>query len=429
MGTNSLTLKALQSHIRHATLHRMPITVTDSEVRGLSARISPTGRVTWVASKSIGRGRGSTQRVVVGHFPGMSLDAARIEAGHVISRLAKGEDVVSQVKATRRAKVARRQCPTIKEAVADYLTQRSGDPTSRYEIELRQLFERQLVPELGVSTRVNAVTKADIRKLLKKRKDAGQYSRARYLMAGLRPFFDWCKHEEYITASPCIDIEAPPPSKRQHKLTDAEIVALWATSHSFGIVGCYWRLLLMLIQRRTELAGLRWREINLDRGEWIIPASRTKNKREHLVPLPRPAIAELQSLKQRTGEHDYVFGRYPSVPFSGFSKAKRELDAAMLAKLRESDPEAILSDWRIHDLRRTGASRMSGLKVRGHKVPPHIIEAILNHTPGTLEGTYQVWELHKYADEKRQALEAWANFVWSVVSEKPAISNVIALRS
>lgn len=99
MGTTSLTLKVLLSHIRHATLHRKPITVTDSEVRGLSARISPTGRVTWVASKSIGRGRGSTQRVVVGHYPGMNLDQARIEAGHTISRLAKGEDVVSQVKA------------------------------------------------------------------------------------------------------------------------------------------------------------------------------------------------------------------------------------------------------------------------------------------------------------------------------------------
>lgn len=70
---SNITNRLLASTIKDATANGVPITLTDSELRGLSARISPTGRVTWVASKSIGRGKGSTQRLVIGHYPGMSL--------------------------------------------------------------------------------------------------------------------------------------------------------------------------------------------------------------------------------------------------------------------------------------------------------------------------------------------------------------------
>jgi len=434
-STPNITAKLLASKIKEAKSTGLPITLWDAGLRGFGARISPKGRVTWIVSKAIGRGKGSTQRVVVGHYPGMSLDDARIEAGQALTRIAKGEDVVSQVKQAKAARVASRQCPTIKEAVAAYLDSRKHNPKltpgSRYETEMAGLFNRQYVPELGASKRVNAVTKADIKAMLKKRNDAGQYGAARFLMASLRPFFDWCIHEDYISANPCADLKAPPPPRRQHKLNTQEIVTLWSASScasdTFPIIGAYWRLLLMLLQRRCEVGGLRWREVDLDRAEWIIPASRTKNKREHLVPLPRQAVAELRALGPKSGESDFIFGRFGTSPLSGFSKAKEELDAAMLARATEID--AVIRPWRIHDLRRTGASLMSGVKVRGHKIPPHVIEAILNHTPGTLEGTYQVWELHKYSDEKREALQAWADYASTLSSQQPGISNVLAFRS
>lgn len=433
--STNITNRLVLSRIKQATATGRTIAIWDGELRGFGARISPTGRVTWIASKAIGRGKGSTQRVVVGHYPGMSLDDARIEAGQALTRLAKGEDVASQVKQAKAAKRERLQCPTIKEAVADYLDSRKHNPKltpgSRYETEKAGLFNRQYVPQLGASTRVNQVSKADIKAMLKKRNDAGQYGAARFLMASLRPFFDWCIHEDYISANPCADLKAPPPPRRQHKLNTQEIVTLWSASScasdTFPIIGAYWRMLLMLLQRRCEVGGLRWREVDLDRAEWIIPGSRTKNKREHLVPLPRQAVAELRALGPKSGESDFIFGRFGNSPLSGFSQAKEELDAAMLTKAIEID--AVIRPWRIHDLRRTGASLMSGLKVRGYKIPPHVIEAILNHTPGTLEGTYQVWELHKYSDEKREALQAWADYASTLSSQQPVISNVLAFRS
>lgn len=411
-----ITSRLLTSKIKEATSDGVPLSLSDSELRGLSARISPTGRVTWVASKSIGRGRGSTQRVVIGHYPGMSLNDARIEAGQTIARLARGEDVLSEAKAIKRAKVEQRQCLTIKEASSDYLDQRSGDITTRYEQDVRQLFERQIVPQLGVSTRVNEVSKADIRALLKTRRDAGHPIAARNLFAQLRPFFAWCVHEEIISQSPCAGVVPPEPAKeRQHKLTEAEIRALWSVSIP------YHRVLLLTAQRRTEVAAMRWCEVNLDKREWIIPPAKTKNGREHLIPLSDLVVSILAPLRGDRRPQEYIFGKYPDAPFSGYSKAKRELDAAMLAKLQEDDDNAELSHWVVHDLRRTAASGMASLKVQ-----PHVIEAVLNHTPVKLQRTYQVY---LYADEKREALEAWSNYVSNLVASTPFVSNVVVLRA
>lgn len=422
--TSSITNRLLAAKSRQAKNYPNGLYLWDAELKGFGVRISPKGRITWVASKAIGRGKGSTQRVVVGHYPGMPLDQARIEAGQIIARLAKGEDVQSAVKQAKAAKVASRQCPTVKEAVTDYLKERENDPNrdadSRYESELAQLFNRKIVPELGASKRINEITKADIKAMIKKRKDAGHYVAARNLYVQLKPFFDWSIHEELISVSPCIGVIPPDVAKeRQHKLNDAEIKALWTcATPETNMLGDYFRVLLLTAQRRGEVASMQWQEVNLDRAEWIIPASKTKNGREHLVPLSPLVVSILRAQPERKPS-EYVFGKYPHAPVSGFSKAKRELDAAMLAKLREDNTDAELSDWRIHDLRRTAASGMASLGIQ-----PHVIEAVLNHTPVKLQRTYQIWQ---YAVERRKALETWANYVSSLAGEKPAISNVVAL--
>ena len=426
----SLTNRLVASKIKEAVAKGISLTLRDGDVRGFGARISPTGRVTWIARKAIGRGRGSTQSLTLGHYPGMSLEAARLDAGLAIARLAKGEDVVSQVKQARRDKVERQQCPSIKSAVSDYLDARKHDPkrdmSSRYEVELRQLFENQVVSDLGASKRVNEITKVDVKGILKTRQEAGHYVAARNLCVLLRPFFDWCKSEEYITLSPMLDVETPAPAeKRKHKLIAVEIRTLWLASFAFNQfgIGAYWRLLLMLMQRRGELASMQWQEVNLSAAEWIIPGSKTKNGKDHLVPLPYQALKELASIPRRK-PNEYVFGKFPDAPFSGFSKAKRELEAVMMGM--SEDPGLVLNPWRIHDLRRTGATLMSGVKVHGSKVQPHIIEAILNHTPPQLEATYQVWDVQRYADEKKDALQAWADRLDVLTADQ---TNVVQMKA
>lgn len=355
----------------------------------------------------------------------MSLKDARIEAGHTIIRLARGEDVASSRVAAKAVTVERLSCPALKDAITDYLAQRKGtrrrSESTQYESHVRR-FLRKAEAELGSSTRVNQVSKGHIRSLLKKRIDTGHFEAARWMFSQLRPFFDWCVHEEYITVSPCVGVVPPAAGKeRQHKLTEAEIKAYWlASTADTNSLGSYFRVLLLTAQRRTEVASMQWQEVNLDKAEWIIPASKTKNGREHLVPLSSMVLAILRSLPQRKPS-EYVFGKYADAPVSGFSKAKRELDAAILAKLREDDEAAKDSGWRLHDVRRTGASGMAALGVH-----PHIVEAVLNHTPGKLQRTYQVY---LYAKEKREALNSWANYISRLVAETHHFPNVILLAS
>src|SRR5690606_25223157 len=150
-------------------------------------------------------------------------------------------------------------------------------------------------------------------------------------------------------------IAAPPPaSERQQKLTDEEIKTVWSACLP------YFKVLLLTAQRRTEVASMQWSEVNLDKGEWIIPSSKTKNGREHYVPLSPQVVAILRGLPQRASStlaggasrepSEYVFGKYPDAPFSGFSKAKRELDEAIERPLGSDQG---VRPWRIHDLRRT----------------------------------------------------------------------------
>jgi len=83
---------------------------------------------------------------------------------------------------------------------------------------------------------------------------------------------------------------------------------------------------------------------------------------------------------------------------------------------------ADMPPWRLHDLRRTCAS---GLARLGINLP--VIEKVLNHSSGSFAGIVGVYQKHSFADEKRQALEAWGSFVTALVEGKPA-NKVVRLR-
>ena len=140
----------------------------------------------------------------------------------------------------------------------------------------------------------------------------------------------------------------------------------------------------------------------------MLPRERVKNNQPHRVPLSSAAMAVLESLTGGAGP--YVLSRNGTTPLSGFSKAKRRIDALL--------PETI-PHWTFHDLRRTAATRMARL---GVALP--VIEKILNHTSGSFAGMVGVYQRHDFADEKREALELWGKFVLEQVSrDRPGLSG------
>lgn len=182
--------------------------------------------------------------------------------------------------------------------------------------------------------------------------------------------------------------------KRDHVVADNELRAIWRACGP-NDHGRIVRLLLLTAQRRDEVGSMQWAEIDLNSGTWVIPAARSKNRRPHEVPLAPEAVSILREVPRVLGR-DYVFGTGRG-GFSGWSKAKRELDLKANALLPTLIP------WRIHDLRRTAATGMANLGVA-----PHIIEAALNHISGSRAGVAGIYNRATYRDEKRSALSIWA---------------------
>jgi integrase len=171
-------------------------------------------------------------------------------------------------------------------------------------------------------------------------------------------------------------------------------------------------MLLLTAQRRTEVASMRWKDIDLDTGTWTIPASDTKSSRAQLVPLSAP-VKELLRDAPEIGE--FVFTHDGKTHVSSYAKAKARLDSFITASGAEVAP------WRFHDLRRTAATHMVRLGV-----PEEVVGRVLNHAPKGV--TAKVYALHTYAPEKRGALDRWAAEVLRAVRGDKS-SNVVPLKA
>lgn len=221
-----------------------------------------------------------------------------------------------------------------------------------------------------------------------------------------------------IEVSPFANL-GPPVKKtpRNRALTKSEIRALWQVWDKSGYpFGPLQQLLLLTAQRRGEVAGMRWAEIDIDQKVWRLSADQTKSDRDHIVPLSDQAVAILKSLP-RFKKGDCVFTTTNGKKaVAGFSKAKVLAERYMDELVAAGDIESV-APWRVHDLRRTARTGMAELGV-----PEIVSERILNHAPRGLVAVYNVFE---YRAEKADALQRWANRVQEIVMPPPA--NVVKL--
>ena len=233
---------------------------------------------------------------------------------------------------------------------------------------------------------------------------------ANRLHAVLSALFAWARKKRLVTANPCAELDRPAEERsRDRVFDDNELRKVWLAAGELGhphagIV----RLLILTGQRRNEIADLRWSEVDLEERAFHLPASRTKNGRPHDVPLSASALAIVAGLPRLVdAEHVFTVKRKP---VTGFSRMKDRLDAS-----------SGVTDWTLHDLRRTVASGLQRLGVR-----LEVTEAVLNHRSGSMAGIVGIYQRHDYAAEKRDALARWADHVDAVISGRKA--NVVALR-
>jgi integrase len=245
-------------------------------------------------------------------------------------------------------------------------------------------------------------------------------------LAYVRKAFNWHATRDDDFSPPIVKgMSRTKPKERNGKrvLADDEIRDLWAALATISEPACYpafVKCLLLTATRRNESADMSVTE--LDGDLWTVPADRYKTKMDHVVPLSA-AAAELirgQAPKKSSKNAHFVFSTTDGAkPFSGFSKAKTQLDKA-ISNIREREGRAPLENWTLHDLRRTARSLMSRAKV-----PTDHAERALGHVMGGVRETY---DRHEYLDEKRAAFEALAALVLRILNPAANVEELASRR-
>jgi integrase len=230
---------------------------------------------------------------------------------------------------------------------------------------------------------------------------------ANRLLSLVSKIFNWAVKEELVESSPAMQIDRPgKETERERTLSEEEIKIAW---EAFDKLGYPWgplhKFLLVTGQRRGEVAGLRWSEIN--GAGWKLPGERAKTGKGHLVPLSSLAREILDGVPH-IGE--LVFRANTDTALQNWSKT-----AKRLRKLHGP-----MEDWHIHDLRRTCATHM-----RSIGVDRLVVSKILNHAEA---GTTAIYDRYAADPEKTAAMERWANRLREIISGTEA-GNVVQMRA
>ena len=354
----------------------------DTKIKRFGLRVSPTGTKAfflWYRFQNKGK------RLGLGRVGVVNLSDARKKALQALADIANGTDPKLRYK----SEAPDADGPTFELYVDTFISKYAKRHTKSWS-ETDRLLKREFVSKWGKRS-LASITKTDLISVLDAIVDRGSPSAANHAFAAVRKLFNWAVERGDLEISPALNVKKPTKHvSRDRVLSMDELTGIWSAAdqmgHPYGVIV---QLLILTAQRRQEVAGMRWAEIDLPQGIWTIDRDRNKSGRQHSVPLS-PAVSKLIRKQQQDG--DLVFpGRKSDSPVSGWSKWKRQIDEL-----------SGVTNWRLHDLRRTAATGMAKAKT-----PPHVVERILNHTTGTLGGVAGVYNQYGYLDEMRAALEQW----------------------
>jgi integrase len=295
------------------------------------------------------------------------------------------------------------------------------DKHARPNLRSADEIERRLTK--NVTSIIGSVKLADLHRRDMNRVVDPVLKRASRVEAGrvfedLRAVLRWAVARGDLDHNPIDGMKKPAGSRpRQRILSDDEIRRLWnELPTSLARSPACQRIIkiaLLSAQRVGEISGMGTAELDLANGLWTIPAERSKNKHSHTVPLTSAAIAVIrEALADAGGQPLFVFpgkDRTTSLPSMAVAKTIGR------AHQRNDDYPAGrfgIPHWTAHDLRRTAVSGMGKLGV-----PPIVRGHIINHRSVTKAGvTLGVYDQYSYAEEKREALERWADRLLAIVT-------------
>jgi integrase len=358
--------------------------IYDTEVAGFGLRVTAAGRRSFILNYRTRGGR--ERRCTIGDATNWNVTAARKRAKEIRRKLPDGYDPLSVIEAERGAKTVAAMCQRF---IEDHLP----SLRTRTALDYRGIINREILPTLG-KLKLLDVKPADIDDLHRKiTRGHGEHRarpyRANRTAALLSKMFNLAvKRWQWLSVNPVQGLQRNQEIKRERYLANGELqrlteaLAVHEDKQAANIV----RMLLLCGARRGEVFAMRWENLNLTDGTWTKPASTTKQKKSHSVPLSAPArqlLAELS--KNAEANAEYVFpGRWGGHR-TEIRRAWRDLCRA-----------ANIKGLRVHDIRHSYASQLVS---SGFGLP--VIGALLGHSQPATTARYA----HLFDEVTRQATE------------------------
>jgi integrase len=380
----------------------------DNALPGFGIRKFDSGRASYFVKFNVGK---QQRRLTLGAVVPGNLAEMRRKASTILSKARLGQDVVAE----KRTATGKRN-GTLGMLVEKYLREREPKLRPRYFAEIKRQLERDWKPlhPQSVESIGRQVVIGVIDEIALGQGDTAA-DRARVALSG---FYGWAIERGYCEANPTLNISPRAETgARDRALTGAELVEVWRGSgeDDYGYIV---KLLILTGQRRREIGDLEWTEIDLSKRQIELPAQRVKNARPHLVPLGEQAMSILGGIERIDGR-ELVFGRGVG-GFSGWSKAKAELDERIASARKAAGNKKPMAPWVLHDLRRSFVTHLNENKF----ALPHVIEAIVNHVSGHLAGVAGVYNKAAYMAERRAVLELWGAHLMTLLNEFTDVPSV-----
>ena len=359
---------------------RTPGTYFDKSTPAFGIRVGKN-RKTWIVIRG-------TERTRIGHYPTLGLADARKEAKKLLT-----ESVTNTGRVTFQA------------AYDAFKAQHTAKKRERTRYDYERMLDKYFVLKLGTK-KLSAVSYEQVTEITDKL--SGTPSEQAHALAVVRTFLKWCVRppRRYISHSPLEGLEIASGKPRKRVLKPQELQKVWDGAKTQGYPhGTVVQLLILTGQRRGEIANLRRPWINEQERTITLPDWLTKNNRTHVFPYG-DMVAELLETIPRRNSTDLLFPSKAADdrPLSGWSKYKAQLDEQY-----DVDP------YVLHDLRRTFGTTLAELKV-----PPHVVERLLNHTMGSIgnktdsivSAVAEVYNLATYLPEMRQTItQTWEPYL------------------
>jgi integrase len=220
--------------------------------------------------------------------------------------------------------------------------------------------------------------------------------------ADLSGFFRWAAdpRRRLVQLNPMLGMARPmrQEHERERVLSDDEFAAIWSAADRWiPARRDALRLLMLTGARLEEVAGMPWKEVDLEAGAWLLPKERSKTKTERLVFLS-PLALQVIGARDATSRRDNVFD---------FGGNKRSDLSGYMAKLTRA---LKIPDARLHDVRRTVATGMQKLGIA-----EHVIDRCCGWSP--LKGAKRRYQRYEYVAERTAAMLAWSDHVEKITGE------------